>query len=247
MALRRAVHGTLLVGVALLVGLGACQTARAEFYKYIDRSGKSVFVDDLGKVPPEYRDQFRIYRERYDGLSEEARVQELERENRRIAAIESERSQREFDHQRERFDRLLQEESERRSQENGRRETRVTLDGDRVLVPVTLGYEQREIQAMLLLDTGASMTTLHQEVAEKLGIRQARKVRAQVVGGKFIDFDLVRLDYIRVGPYDLKGAHAGVIDHRGPEVTHQGLLGMNFLRNLRYSVDFDKRVIRWNP
>lgn len=243
----RSLRSLQLLFLAGLAFLATAETVSAEFYKYVDRAGKSVYVDDLGKVPPEYQDQFKVYRERFDGLSEDARAQEADNESRRIAAIESERSNREFAHERERLNRLLQEANDRQTKVSGARETRVTIDGNRVLVPVTLGYEQREIQTLLLLDTGASMTTLHQDVAEKLGIRQSRKVRAQVVGGKFIDFDLVRLDYIRVGPYDLKGANAGVIDHRGPEVSHQGLLGMNFLRNMRYSIDFEKKVIHWSP
>ena len=52
----------------------------AEFYKYKDSSGKTVFVDDIGKIPEMYRDQIKVYKEKYDGLSEEARNLLIEKE-----------------------------------------------------------------------------------------------------------------------------------------------------------------------
>ena len=39
---------------------------RSEFYKYIDRDGKIFYVDDLSKVPPEYQDQIKVYKDKYD-------------------------------------------------------------------------------------------------------------------------------------------------------------------------------------
>jgi hypothetical protein len=45
-------------------------------------------------------------------------------------------------------------------------ETKVFIKGNQVLVPVTLGYDSKEAEALLVLDTGASITVLHQEIAE---------------------------------------------------------------------------------
>ena len=40
--------------------------AHAEFYKYSDQEGRLHFVDDLSKIPPEYRDNITVYKEKYD-------------------------------------------------------------------------------------------------------------------------------------------------------------------------------------
>ena len=40
----------------------------AEFYRYVDKEGSVFYVDDLSKVPPEYRDQIDVYQEKYDHL-----------------------------------------------------------------------------------------------------------------------------------------------------------------------------------
>ena len=38
----------------------------AEFYKYIDKDGVLRFVDEPGKIPPEYRENIKPYKEKYE-------------------------------------------------------------------------------------------------------------------------------------------------------------------------------------
>lgn len=124
-------------------------------------------------------------------------------------------------------------------------ETKVMIDGNQVLVPVTLCYGGNEVEARLLLDTGASIILLHRNVADQLGIKNAQSFDFMVAGGKTIKTDVTKLDYASVGPHRKEDIYAGIIEHQGPEVSHQGLLGMNFLKGLEYRIDFKRKVLIW--
>lgn len=121
--------------------------------------------------------------------------------------------------------------------------SRVAIRGNRVLVPVTLGYRGKEIRADFVLDTGASTCTISPALATRLGINPADGGRAiaRGVGGGVYLVGTTRLDYIAAGPNRKYDLDVSVIE----STQADGLLGMNFLRELRYHIDFQSSTIKW--
>jgi predicted aspartyl protease len=237
--------------VVLLMSLLACwpPDLRAEFYKYIDDEGRIFYVDDISSIPEKYRKQVKVYREKYDTLSDTERSRALQRENDQVQENEQE-------HQRQIEERLLQtqklEEEERRKQAETDRqkmlektETKVIIEGNRILVPVTFNNNGVELEVNLLLDTGASQIVLNRSVADQLTIVALHKGLAQVVGGANIYTEFGKLNYVKVGPFTMEDAGVLIIAHEGAPVNYSGLLGMNFLKNVEYSIDCKNQVIRW--
>ena len=249
----------------IYISLFSPSELRSEFYKYTDEEGNAYFVDDKSKIPLKYRDQIKVYQEKYDHLSEEEKAIQMEREQheKEERLREQERIQEEADRLNEEWMRQLEEEKEERRnqtelqlrpmQKNRKQDAleregvqKVKIIGDSVLVPVVLGNGREEIETLLLLDTGATMITINQTIADRLKLKAPKKTKFQVAGGDLIDTWIGELSYIKVGPIERENLQVSIIESSGPPMPFAGLLGMNFLRGIDYKIDFQHKTIKWN-
>jgi len=125
------------------------------------------------------------------------------------------------------------------------RETRITRLGNGVIVPVTFGYKGRQINMKLLVDTGAEYTAVYEPAAETYDIEDYIPLTAVVAGGGQMDAKGLKVEYLQVGPKTQKNAKVVVIKQTGAPTEYNGLLGMSFLGEYKYSIDLERQVIVW--
>ena len=226
----------LLFTILLCCSLVHPSTTLAEFYRYITEDGQVYFVDDLTRVPEKYRDQIKTYKESYDHLPAEERAMMLQRDRAkdRMRALEE--------------DKLLEQPQEEPPTREF--ETDVIIRGNQVLVPVTIGHGNQSNQSLFLLDTGATNLVMFKNFASRFNLKPVKKGVSKVAGGGLVPSELVIIDYIHVGPLRVENAGATVIENRqtgGRAFAFSGLLGIDILRHIEYTIDFQNKKIRWKP
>jgi hypothetical protein len=124
--------------------------------------------------------------------------------------------------------------------------TPVVINGNKVLVPVLLSFHGRSAVTRLLLDTGASVTTISGRMASRLGVEASdvKAGKATVADGRSAKSYEFVSDSLSFGSQIQYGVRTFILPGSGGE-GYDGLLGMDFLKNYRYHVDFDRCVIEW--
>lgn len=218
-------NGSRIITLSIFLCLLMSGSLSAQILHYVDDSGRRIYVDHITKVPPEYRDQLEVRGSRMTPQ------QQAELEQQRL----------------ERMDRQqLQQQLREVDQAIDASRTQVNIRGNSVLVPVRVQLGGRTVPLNLVLDTGATQTVIHRQSLDRLRIDARRAGYAQIASGDIIETYSARLDRIEIGPYTLNGPRAGIIDFQG-NATHDGLLGMDFLRQIDYRIDFENDQVIWDP
>jgi predicted aspartyl protease len=104
--------------------------------------------------------------------------------------------------------------------------------------------------ATLLLDTGASHTFLTPDTAKRLGISPAAdapKHLSAVLGGRQVEFPLVRLASLAVGEAVMEDLEVGVLASFPHAPLVDGIVGGSFLKHFTMTVDYATSRLRLAP
>ncbi len=203
----------------------------AKIFKYVDRDGNLHFVDDESLIPPDSRPDTKVYSDPEDDLSPKERA--------KLKAVR--------DRERDEDDARRRAEDEKKAREAYLKslETPVIIRENQVLVPVEVGYGGRKADLTLLLDTGATHTVIYRHAVANLAIEPIEKSVSRVAGGFLVRSYVVKFGHVKVGPWQAEDVEALMMDHVGPGTPEQGLLGMDFLSQRDYRIDYARQLILW--
>jgi predicted aspartyl protease len=98
-----------------------------------------------------------------------------------------------------------------------------------------------------LLDTGASNSILAASVADGLRIRSGRQETLFTAGGN-IPVTMRTIQLFQVGEARLKNAEIAVADFNLLQTLEiDGILGGDYLRKFKVSIDYEKQVVQIEP
>ena len=125
--------------------------------------------------------------------------------------------------------------------------TPIHIYDNQIIVPVMLFNNGKFIDCNLLLDTGANYITVSEDIANRLNIHsdQTKKMISTVAHGRTTTGYMTIIDGVRVGAAKANNVELGVMKMEKRNEYYDGLLGMSFLKNFKYHVDFDRKVINW--
>jgi len=133
---------------------------------------------------------------------------------------------------------------QKREEEVKPKEVEFSKDSLGIIVRATLN---KKVEADLVLDTGATLTMIRKNVAEKLGINVDRlkpDLKSILADGRQVNAKYIVLDSVRVENSESENVEACILldDVAGQEM-YDGLLGMSFLKRFNFKIDHKEKKL----
>jgi hypothetical protein len=219
--------------IIIFVALAASATGK-EYFKYTDQNGIVFWLDDKSKIPPPMSIQYKYVDK--NGITfwvdAESKIPDVYRikdtPNKEI--IDKPKSA-----------------AEQIPLEKPQYSTRISILNNVIIVPVVFRNKGRKVKARMILDTGASVTTLYSALASQLNLNKNKLTRARSINANGVPSDslLTKVDHIEVDDKILANSEVVVIPLLN-NIGADGLLGNSFLRFFNFTIDYEKQLLRWN-
>lgn len=111
-------------------------------------------------------------------------------------------------------------------------------------LPVRLSGPRGEVMNRLILDTGASRTLVNRDIIERLGysLSASLPIARVATGSRIENMPVIAVN--RISALGVEFGNLEVLCHNLPSGTSiDGLLGLNFFRNQRLTIDFREGLI----
>ncbi len=125
--------------------------------------------------------------------------------------------------------------------------TKITIVNNQIIVPVIFRNRGHTVKARMLLDTGASVTTIYADVASRLDLHKNKlsRVRSISANGAATDSLLTKIEYMELDEKILANPEVIVMPSQS-NIGADGLLGNSFLRFFNFTIDYEKQLLIWN-
>jgi len=222
--------------------------AAAAVYKYVDESGRTVFVGSEAKIPARYRSATTEVQTARPAVAEASDETSAENGETDVKTDVSEVVEPAELPARTITDRAIEQRArqEAANLERARAyQTPVMVRGNRVLVPVEIIVGGKSAHLMLQLDDTAPTTTIHRSSVQELRFTAGEPISLPGSGNRTIKAEKVLAGLIDIGPFELKDYPVALVSPQGGSRAFDGTLGADFLKGHPYSVDFNREMLRW--
>jgi hypothetical protein len=219
--------------VLIIVGITSPVNAKENF-KYIDQNGIEYWLDDTNKIPPHIPIQHKY--EDKNGITfwvtDESKIPSV---------YKNITSQLNKNTDKTKHDPI------KSPVEKKQYSTKISIVDNVIIVNVVFRNKGSKVKARMILDTGASVTTIYSALASKLNLGKNKLSRSRSVNANGISSDsvLTKVDHIEVDDKILANTEIVVIPLLN-NIGADGLLGNSFLRFFNFTIDYEKQLLRWN-